>query len=70
MSDSRMTYRELADKVEWEGGVTGAIEYGIKPSQVPSSMQLLWADAYDKFNAFAEVDAKIEARIAERAEDV
>lgn len=36
----------LASKVDWEGGVLEAIEYGIKPEEVPEGeLRELWTKA-------------------------
>ena len=32
--DSRMTIEELASKVEWEGGVEGALDYGVTSDDI------------------------------------
>lgn len=41
----RMSMQQLADKVEWEGGVADAIDYGIKHDQVPSELEVEWLQA-------------------------
>lgn len=41
----RMSMQELADQVEWEGGVADAIDYGIKSSEVPLELEAEWKKA-------------------------
>lgn len=40
-----MTKAELADKIEWEGGIVEAIRYGIAADDVPEDIRDLWATA-------------------------
>lgn len=35
MSDKPMTESAFASKVEWEGGIFEALDYGLKPSDAP-----------------------------------
>jgi len=46
MSDDVFSSREeLAAKIEWEGGVMGALEYGITAAQMPDEkMRAVWTD--------------------------
>jgi len=41
----RMTMKQLADKVEWEGGIMDAITYGIKSTEVPLTIEAEWKKA-------------------------
>lgn len=37
-----MTAQDLLDKINWEGGVLGAISYGISSDEVPAPIQQDW----------------------------
>ena len=44
--NSRMTIEELASKVEWEGGVEGALDYGVTSDDIEDpQLSALWAKA-------------------------
>lgn len=45
-NDRKMTPEEFAAKVEWEGGVTEALEYGLRENEMDDSdpaFQTAWA---------------------------
>jgi hypothetical protein len=42
-----MTAADFAGKVEWEGGVTSALDYGLKPADAPEGpIRDAWTRAY------------------------
>ena len=53
-----MTKERLADKIEWEGGVLEAVEYGIKVSDLPDGVPEEIADAWGRLEMAAE-DAQL-----------
>jgi len=56
-----LTLQELHEKIDWEGGIVEAVEYGLRPDQMPSeSLRAAWQ---------ALVDALQEAEKARRAVD-
>jgi uncharacterized protein (DUF1800 family) len=62
MSDRFESREALAAKVEWEGGVMEAVDYGIKAEEMPDEeLRALWADLQVKYKAADEVSSKINA---------
>jgi hypothetical protein len=57
--------QELADKIEWEGGLEDALDYGIKSSDLPESETKLiaaWAlmeEAFDELERAKRVVAEL-----------
>lgn len=41
-----MTKQELADKIDWEGGVFESVEYGLKVSDLPEGVPPEVAEAW------------------------
>lgn len=62
----RYTLGQLAGKIEWEGGVFEALEYGIKANDVPVELEKLWAEAVSIHRDLADVIDEI----AEHLNDV
>ena len=60
MSDRFKSREDLAEKINWEGGIAEAVDYGIKAEDMPegdTELTELWAemvDAYKKFDALAD----------------
>ena len=52
----RMSMQQLADKCEWEGGVTGAIAWGIRSNQVPLELEDDWKLAEDAFEVIDRLE--------------
>ena len=51
MVNSKMTDLEFAQKIDYEGGVMSALEYGLIPSDVePGKMRALWSDIYNEWS--------------------
>ena len=38
---------DFASKVEWEGGIVEALDYGIKPKDVPEEIRPQWQELSD-----------------------
>ena len=52
---SRYTNEDLFMKIDWEGGIAEAIEYGIRSSDVPVDLAPLWESASERYAAFSQV---------------
>lgn len=59
---TRLSKEELRNKIEWEGGITAAMEYGIRPEQVPVEIEESWREIS---NALAAHGYVIEAFLEE-----
>ncbi len=58
--------RRFARKVRWEGGVLGAIDYGLHRSDVPDEdLADTWARIEDLYAEMAPLVAKVESAIAD-----
>jgi hypothetical protein len=54
----------LAAKVDWEGGVLGALDYGIVADRIEDpTLRALWADLQDRYRGLAPLVADIEERL-------
>lgn len=64
-----MTYtiEGLAEKVDYEGGLASALEYGIKVDEVPEEIRPLWREAKAAYEAFADVARPLNAILDEVA---
>lgn len=52
-----MTIEELASKIEWEGGIMEAVDYGIKVADLPEDIPVEIRDAWQRMrNVLADVD--------------
>lgn len=63
MPDNRpMTLVDFAAKVEWEGGVIDALDYGLKPEDAPEGeLRDPWQQAYDLFQQMEPITDRIGA---------
>lgn len=53
----------LNAKIEWEGGLVGALEYGVKPDDMPEDdkhLFNLWLELSDAFEIFKEIAERVE----------
>ena len=46
-----MTKEEFRDKVEWEGGVMEAVDYGLKVTDLPDDVPAKVADAWHRLES-------------------
>jgi hypothetical protein len=47
-----MSFRDFTTKIHWEGGIEGALAYGLRPSDAPLELEEAWgrlADAYESW---------------------
>lgn len=55
-----MTLEDFAAKVDWEGGVIDAIDYGLKPEDAPEGeLRDLWRQACDLFKQMEPITNRI-----------
>lgn len=69
-----MTAADFASKVEWEGGIIDALDYGLKPADAPEGpLRDAWARAYELWQQFepiaAELNQLFDAAMVETPED-
>lgn len=67
--DDPMTLEGFASKIAWEGGIVGALEYGLKARDIPEEELLLrhhWELAQQAWEDFQAVIAPIEDYLDER----
>ncbi len=57
---SEFNLEDLAAKIEWEGGFEGALDYGIKPEDVPEEIRPLWQRAVDAHRELEKVWDELE----------
>lgn len=44
----QLTLQELREKIDWEGGIVEAVEYGLQPDEMPSeSLRAAWQTLVD-----------------------
>jgi hypothetical protein len=56
MSDKPMTESAFASKVEWEGGIFEALDYGLKPSDAPKGpIRDAWARLYQAWQQISPI---------------
>lgn len=74
MTNKYMTVEEFSSKVEWEGGIFGALEYGLHADQLDSEdsasteLRKAWADlesAYNELRPFVGMVESILEKIDE-----
>lgn len=69
MSDKPMTEEDFAEKVQWEGGVIDALEYGLKAEHVePGDLRNDWAVLASYYDDMHEILEVVEAHIEDLAE--
>jgi hypothetical protein len=65
MSESRNIF-DLLGKIEWEGGITGVLDYGMRDIDdydVPDSLKDLWADMVAVWAEFEGCMEDVEAEL-------
>lgn len=56
MTDKPMTESAFASKVEWEGGVLEALEYGLKPADAPPGpIRIAWMRVYQVWQQLSPI---------------
>lgn len=65
MADAKpISAKRLADKVEWEGGVLAALEYGIRSEQIDDSeLRSLWSDLEQRYRSLTPLVSQIGERL-------
>ena len=64
----RMSAMETLSKIEWEGSLIGAIEYGLKAEHVPPLVADEWQQVMDLMEQVESVCANIVAHLEIEAE--
>jgi hypothetical protein len=65
-----MTESDFAAKVEWEGGVIDALEYGLLPGDVePGQLHDAWAALYAKYQDFKPLLYRVEGLVENASEE-
>jgi hypothetical protein len=60
MTDKPMSESAFAGKVEWEGGVTSALDYGLKPADAPEGpIRDAWTRAYQLWQQLDPIISEI-----------
>lgn len=67
MSREVMDAAELEAKIEWEGGLLQAIDYGIKYEEVPEEVRDMWAEAQRMELVLTALELHIITRLGEVA---
>jgi hypothetical protein len=52
----------VADKVEWEGGLDAAVEYGLKPTDMPEGddeLRIAWSKMLDAWEEYRKAAAPV-----------
>lgn len=59
------TRQEFASKVDWEGGIFGALDYGLTEHGLDRDSDLyeLWADLRKKYEALAPLVSRVEKEL-------
>jgi hypothetical protein len=66
MSDKQDIY-DLDAKIDWEGGIDSALDYGVKIHEydVSSELEAAWYEMEDAYEAFSDIRATVYALIEE-----
>ena len=65
-----MTEKEFANKIEWEGGIIGALEYGLKHTDLEDQVSMLaarWRYLDEKWAELQPAIKQVEAELPEEA---
>lgn len=62
---SEYTVHDLIDKIDYEGGMSSAIDYGIRIEEyaIPKNLKNDWAEMVEAYQAFAELRDSLEAEL-------
>jgi hypothetical protein len=64
MTRTTMSLRQLAEKVDWEGGPLEALEYGITAEDVEDpSVRELWQELQDRYRALTPLVHAIRVKL-------
>lgn len=56
-----MTAQDFAGKVEWEGGILEAVDYGLKPEDAPEGpLRELWAQLVAQYALIEPIMRKVQ----------
>ena len=72
MSDRFKSRAELAGKIEWEGGLMEALDYGIKTGMMPegdTELTEAWAKLEASYRETARLAEVVEAMLPEPGDD-
>jgi len=58
-----MTREELRDKINWEGGIFSAVEYGILTKDVPPELRETWEQLLTAYTSFSSAASVIESEL-------
>lgn len=65
-----MNNQELANKIDWEGGFYGALQYGIDPRYIQDKeMRELWVELQARFGMCEAIVEKIRNLLPEPGDD-
>ena len=64
---SKYNIYDLEGKIDWEGGMTSAIEYGIDIEEydVSEELKAAWYEMVDLFSEFEDLEANVNRLIEE-----
>lgn len=64
---SKWNIYDLEGKIDWEGGMTAAIEYGIDIEEydVSEELKAAWYEMVDLFSEFEDLEANVNRLIEE-----
>lgn len=67
-----MNVHELLGKIDYEGGYTDALDYGIRINEydIPKEIQQLWAEMREAYLSFAEIRDELDSKLEEYADTV
>lgn len=64
------TRRDVADKVDWEGGVDEALAYGVAADEMPDpELEAAWAAAKAAYEPYAKAAAVVEGLLEDADDD-
>jgi hypothetical protein len=72
MSDRYESRRDVWNKVQWEGGILEALEYGIRVDDLPegdAELAELWQRLEDAYDALEPIQKAIEALLEDSEDD-
>lgn len=62
---------DLEGKIDWEGGITSALEYGIRIEEydVSEELKAAWYEMADLFEEFQDLEANVSRLIEEEKQN-
>lgn len=65
MSNSRYNLEDFVGKIDWEGGLTGALEYGLSTDdyELPEDVAEKWDEIVEYFDEFESLSGEFWALI-------